>query len=40
MLTVRDCRHICLCCEYFSQCKEEIEAERGQKDENAIHEKK
>lgn len=35
MLRVKDCRHICLLCEYFDICKAEIEeqeAEGGEKD--------
>lgn len=27
MLRVKDCRHICLFCEFFDRCKEEYEAE-------------
>lgn len=40
MLRVRDCRHICLFCEYFDRCRAEIAAEAAEKGEreNSEHE--
>lgn len=36
MLSACDCRHVCIWCEYYEQCKQE----RGQEDESTEHEKK
>lgn len=30
MLRVKDCRHVCLFCEYFNTCKKEYEAEAAE----------
>ncbi len=39
MLRVKDCRHVCLFCEYFSRCKEEYEAEAAGGGESDEHKK-
>lgn len=38
MLRVKDCRHICLFCEYFDRCKEEYDAEAAGGGENDEYE--
>ena len=39
MLRVKDCRHVCLFCEYFSRCKEEYDAQAAGGGESDEHEK-
>lgn len=39
MLRVKDCRHVCLFCEYFSRCKEDFDAEAAGGGENDEREK-
>ena len=39
MFKVKDCRHICLFCEYFDRCKEEYTTETAGGGENDEHEK-
>lgn len=39
MLRVKDCRHVCLFCEFFDRCKEEYKAEKTRGGENDEHEK-
>lgn len=39
MLRVKDCRHVCLFCEFFDRYKEEYKAEKTGGGENDEHEK-
>lgn len=38
MLRVKDCRHVCLFCEYFDMCKSEYDAQAAGGGENGEHE--
>lgn len=32
MLRVKDCRHVCLFCEYYDMCKHSRQQERGERE--------
>ena len=39
MLRVKDCRHVCLFCEYYDMCKQEIGSRKEVKENEICNEK-